>query len=49
MRVMAGGIFDIAWLVIQGKAALTIQRYARGYITRRQFKKQVEQIKEVGR
>ncbi|CAD8134717.1 unnamed protein product [Paramecium pentaurelia] len=42
-------IIDNSWEQIRIKAAITIQKYYRGYYTRKSHKKEVQQIKEVGR
>ncbi|KRX03464.1 Regulator of chromosome condensation 1/beta-lactamase-inhibitor protein II [Pseudocohnilembus persalinus] len=41
--------FEVAWLFVQNKNAIIIQRYARGYITRKIYYKYVKRIKKVGR
>lgn len=42
------GSFENAWVLVQTKAAVVIQKYARGFIVRKKYKKEVEQIKEAG-
>ncbi|CAD8045944.1 unnamed protein product [Paramecium primaurelia] len=49
IRRILNVVIDQSWEQIRHKAAIIIQKYYRGYFIRKNHKKEVEQIKEVGR
>lgn len=42
-------VVDRAWEGIRNRKVVVIQKYIRGYLTRKKYKSQIKKIKEAGR